>query len=256
VLFQCRGSDALFAATTGALPLATGRILRTNGENSGSLIVDASQPYFDVVNEGADVFYGTRVHKVGRSTGWTSGIIIGTCKDSRLAWDKIGQCNYEATYARNGGDSGGPVFIREASGDSTEVTLIGFHSAVSWEATPLFTKLPIAKQELGGSWSIIAHGPTGPSGPLSVSIAGPTDVSSLPNCTIRLWTDVSGGTGSYTYNWQTDGTIVQTSYGTLWATFHSSGGHIVYVTVSDGSGASASAQLELTSSPSGMECNN
>ncbi len=253
----CRGSDANFTTAPSGASLAVGRIYRTVWVNSGSTNVDQSQPYFDIVESGSNLVQGQRVDKVGRTTGWTSGTVTSTCKDATPTWNTVTRCAYEANYMRGSGDSGGPVFVRLASGDSTEVTLIGVHSSESWEGQGLFSKLERIKSDLGnGTWNVIAHGPTPPSGPLSVSIAGPVDVNTLSSCTLRYWTDVSGGDGSYSYNWSTSGNIVETSYGTAWIKFPSATGHWVQVEVSDGTGVQVTAYMELVASSSGMECNN
>lgn len=56
---------------------------------------------------------GSTVHKVGRSTGWTTQTIIRTCTTPTLAapnQNKELRCQYESTGISQPGDSGSPVF--------------------------------------------------------------------------------------------------------------------------------------------------
>jgi hypothetical protein len=59
---------------------------------------------------------GDTVHKVGRTTGWTKGVVTRTCFDQASFDQNVGQymmlCQIEATLTSAGGDSGSPVFIR------------------------------------------------------------------------------------------------------------------------------------------------
>jgi hypothetical protein len=255
-IFTCRGSDANFSAAASGTQMSVGRILRTYGVNSGSLSVDQSRPYFDVVYEGSNLVVGQQVDKVGRTTGWTSGAITQTCVDAHpTAWNQV-TCAYGANYGRGEGDSGAPVFFRLASGDSTEVDLIGVHSSTDGSGGALFSKLERIKSDLGGSWVVIAHAPTPTSGPLRVTVGGPIDVNSSPSCSLRYWANAAGGSGGYTYVWQTDGTITTDWATTVWATFTTPGGHWIQVTVSDGFTEVSSGPYELASSPSGMDCRN
>ncbi|MBL0938735.1 MAG: hypothetical protein IBJ03_07560 [Gemmatimonadaceae bacterium] len=254
-LRTCRGSDANFVAN-GSMPLAIGRILRTIGVNTGSITVDQSKPYFDVVQAGSSLYQGATVHKVGRTTGWTSGSIVSTCKDATPELYMVMTCGYEANYTRGNGDSGGPVFVRLASGDSTEVTLVGIHSSESWESSAIFAKLERIQSDLGGTWNVIAHPPTPPSGPLSAYVGGPVDANTSSFCTLRYWANSTGGSGAYSYAWSTDGSPVQSSGGTYWVKFPTGGTYWVEVTVSDGTGAQITDRLYVVASSSGTDCNN
>lgn len=251
----CRGSDANFVSG-GSMPLAVGRILRTIGVNSGSLTVDQSRPYFYVVQSGSNLFQGQTVHKVGRTTGWTSGSIVSTCKDATPTVNTVMTCGYEANYGRGGGDSGSPVFVRLASGDSSEVTLVGIHSSESWEAGALFAKLERIQSDLGGTWNVIAHAPTPPSGPLTAAVGGPVDANTSSACTLRYWMNTSGGSGSYSYSWSTNGTSMYSSGGTYWVKFPSAGTFWVEATVGDGTGAQVTDRYYVVASSSGTDCNN
>ena len=85
------------------------------------------------------------VHKVGRTTGWTSGRITNfgrngdsTCPGSPLGINDHGpwknnyfvECVVQAEYKSRGGDSGSPVFVwADPSNPGTEVLLVGVHFA-------------------------------------------------------------------------------------------------------------------------------
>ena len=64
--------------------------------------------------------------KVGRKTGWTSGIVSATCVDLPAAEDYYWRdCTYQADYWSDEGDSGAPVFSWPGTGN--DVTLVGIH---------------------------------------------------------------------------------------------------------------------------------
>ena len=108
------------------------------------LRVDLSNPYFTVI--GADtIAEGDIVHKVGATTGWTSGVVYSNCKNTSVRYDELGgngqllcQGGYESTggeILHGNGDSGSPVFkcVDDARRDSHYdcssglVRLVGIH---------------------------------------------------------------------------------------------------------------------------------
>jgi len=119
----CRMADAaLFKITTGNIEV--GLIARPL---SNSIVLDAASPYF-VIREVAASSppMGTIYHKVGHTTGFTSGFIWQACADHHwgYAWPDqyVTRCGDSGTAASEDGDSGGSVFIRL---DTNNVRLIG-----------------------------------------------------------------------------------------------------------------------------------
>ena len=152
---MCRYSDAARGAyNIAATNVALGKIVRTSGENSRSISIAGS---FQITAEHASKSFaiGSKVHKVGMSTGWTSAAVSATCANVNIDGTSITQlCQTLAGLEGAGhrvvvgpGDSGSPVFIR--TGTST-VKLAG----IVWGGTPeggLFAFSPLAnvQQELG-----------------------------------------------------------------------------------------------------------
>ena len=128
----CRRADALIAFP--GTQTFTDRIARTQtyagpgmGTN-GSIMIDANSPYFTIYDEEGPVM-NEALDKVGRTTGWTYGIVNHTCTTVRISNAADGKARYltcqgSANYQAFLGDSGAPVFRWQ--GDNTAI-LIGFH---------------------------------------------------------------------------------------------------------------------------------
>jgi len=115
----CRFSDSAFAQKDGAVSSDQGFIARTDSVNTGSLTI-AGQ--FRITSEGASVV-GQTVNKVGRTTGWTQGVVTNTCVHTGVSGTKIVQlCQDFVSATVAGGDSGSPVF---AITSGTDVQLRG-----------------------------------------------------------------------------------------------------------------------------------
>ena len=136
----CRFSDSAFAQRDGAVTADQGFIARPNSINTGSLTT-AGQ--FRITSEGASVV-GQTVNKVGRTTGWTQGVITDTCVDTGVQGSRIVQlCQDFVSATVAGGDSGSPVF---AITGGTDVQLRG----ILWggnQAGTSFVYSPIANIE-------------------------------------------------------------------------------------------------------------
>jgi hypothetical protein len=210
---RCRGADAAFIASSGAIPMGVGLIARTTYTNagdtnggSGSTVFDQSNPYWYVTGEENDnLFVGQNVQKVGITTGWTWGWITQTCIDTDGGhWWGIGnsvvRCTYEASFVADGGDSGGPVFVitDQAAG---RVTLAGLVTAKDdgffGSGRARFSKLSRAKSDLGGTWTV--QHPFPPPATLAVSVNGPAEVVDGEYNTWDAY--VTGGVPPYTYQW-------------------------------------------------------
>jgi hypothetical protein len=146
----CRYSDAARALYESGAGSSRGVIAKTTGENSGSLVVSGS---FTVTaqNNSATSFSGT-LHKVGRTTGWSSGSVTNTCARVNVSGSNI-QLLCQTLVQRSGsvivqgGDSGSPVF-RRTSGDNVELVGILWGGGSSGELF-VFSPLKNIQDELG-----------------------------------------------------------------------------------------------------------
>ena len=117
------GVDAQYVRKTGSLAdLGIGLIGRPTQENTSGqayLDLDARDPYFRIIGKANPIVRQT-VHKVGRTTGWTSGSVTSTCTtfvSLYAGWPAL-PCMGTASYGSAGGDSGGPVFSLNPDGSA------------------------------------------------------------------------------------------------------------------------------------------
>lgn len=126
--FVCRISDAAIARyETARTPVKFGAIYRTAfpgiGGAAGSIEIEGGPKWFRIVDEEPFPLGGEVLDKVGRTTGWTRGTVIGTCIDTGVSGTNIAMiCQDFVAAGVGGGDSGSPVF--EAIND-TEARLYG-----------------------------------------------------------------------------------------------------------------------------------
>src|SRR5439155_1921524 len=122
---RCRFSDAAFADYGHNTDGITGRITRpstvcTAAGTSCDLTVARTTDDIRMVCGVSGLMTGDVVDKVGRTSGWTRGVIINTCSDIRIfETDAAGNdvdtgistlCQYLVKTTILPGDSGGPVF--------------------------------------------------------------------------------------------------------------------------------------------------
>ena len=123
---ECRFSQGSFVSDDETLELNLGYIARTTGMDDSSLTVDHDDPNFRIKSEGYAATEDT-VHKVGRTTGWTSGEVVQTCANIPLpSTNYVYLCQDVADYDSASGDSGAPIFVRDES-DPDDVHIIGMH---------------------------------------------------------------------------------------------------------------------------------
>jgi hypothetical protein len=146
----CRYSDASRALYEGGTGSSRGVIAKTTGVNNGSLTVDGSFTITAQSNSGTS-FSGT-IHKVGRTTGWTSGTVSNTCATVNVAGSNITLLCQTLVSSNQqivaGGDSGSPVF-RLTSGDNVELVGILWGGSSSGDRF-VFSPLKNIQDELGG----------------------------------------------------------------------------------------------------------
>ncbi len=274
--YNCRGADALFASSTGQHPMAVGKILRTVSLGTGLLDVNQSKPYFTAIYSQDDVLLGQNVDMIGRTSGWRTGNVVSTCIDQLMVpnWPQSTstyqiRCAAQGSYAADGGDSGGPMFIRvpghpEIQGSELPgapfwtdefVSIVGIHSGHAF-GMRFFSKLGRIKSDLGGSWVITAPVPALPAAPLSTFVTGSTDVLASSSCNLRYVANATGGLwNTYSYTFNTSGQIKFQNGREIIVAFASNGSHHVSVTVTDGNNNTVSHSLTLIAGPSGMDCN-
>jgi hypothetical protein len=149
---RCRLSDALLARYTNATFSDFGTIARTTFglQRIGSLKIDKNNPRWTVVTEFGFPFEGEIAHKVGRTSGWTSGPVIFTCVDTGVNGTDIVQiCQDWVLAGVQGGDSGSGVF--ELIGEN-EIALVGIlWGGGTLDGAPvfIFSAMEQIEQELG-----------------------------------------------------------------------------------------------------------
>ncbi len=148
---KCRTSDASRALYSSGAASDRGLIARTSGPNNGSLEVLGT---FSITaqDDNNSTAVGQVVNKVGRTTGWTQGTVVGTCVDVNVSGTNIQQrCQTLVSSATavivKGGDSGSPTF--RITGN-TDVTLVGVLWGGSSDGTMfVYSPLKNIQDELG-----------------------------------------------------------------------------------------------------------
>jgi hypothetical protein len=114
---RCRFSDASRAAYAAGVSHSFG-IAQTSGPNNGSITITGT---LSVTGKGV-ASVGQTVNKIGRTTGWTQGVVTNTCVNTGVSGSNIVQlCQTFVNAGVGGGDSGSDVFA--LSGGSA--TLLG-----------------------------------------------------------------------------------------------------------------------------------
>ena len=143
----CRYSDSNFSEGTDGVDFDLGSIARTTGPNNGSLEVVGT---FSISGSGPAAV-GQTANKVGRTTGWSQGVVTRTCVHTGVSASNIVLLCQD--FVENdvqivaGGDSGSPVF---RTAGRNRVTLLGNLWGGNSSGT-LFVYSPIAgvESELG-----------------------------------------------------------------------------------------------------------
>jgi hypothetical protein len=147
---RCRYSDASRGRYASGVSQTLGRIARTTsrGSLSGPLTISGANPAFTVNGERANSLVGQTLNKIGRTTGWTFGKVVGTCVTTNVSDTKITQlCQTFVNAGVDAGDSGSPVFAW-SSGSST-VRLAGILWGGSGTTQFVFSPMSGIEKELG-----------------------------------------------------------------------------------------------------------
>ncbi len=105
---RCRLSDASRAAYASGISFTLGGIAKTSAPNNGSLAITGS---FTITAKTPAAVVGDVVNKVGRTTGWTQGLVTNTCVNTGVSGSNIVQlCQTFVSAGVGAGDSGSDVF--------------------------------------------------------------------------------------------------------------------------------------------------
>jgi hypothetical protein len=122
----CRRSDAAFAQFDTSTVGIVGRVARTANPCLSAvctleMATNDPNSFLPVTGAGdGDVARGTRVSKVGRTTGWTVGPVTAVCADVSVGGLPAGatpivmRCQTLVRAIADSGDSGSPVFTSQA----------------------------------------------------------------------------------------------------------------------------------------------
>lgn len=118
----CRYSDAAFIGYLSSVNFSKGLIARTTGVDNGSITI-GSTPNFLIGNAGgSSLMVGDTIYKIGRTSGWTSGVVTNTCQDTAQAGTNIYLlCQHLGSITNQAGDSGSPVFTWDGSGNYVDL---------------------------------------------------------------------------------------------------------------------------------------
>lgn len=113
----CRYSDATFGWFMFPMAFDIGLLVRTHsaGINTvGSWIQDPAWPYWQIYDKSTSTStpVGLTLHKVGRTSGWTSGRVARSCVNFPA---RQLRCQVVSTIRSSHGDSGSPIFHRFAT---------------------------------------------------------------------------------------------------------------------------------------------
>jgi hypothetical protein len=124
----CRWSDAALGLYAYDVPSDLAQIARTTFWNrlNGSITIDGLRPSFRVRAEKPFPLGGEMLEKVGRTTGWTWGLVTDTCVDTNVLNTNFTMlCQDWVSGGSDNGDSGSPVFrwgySTQTFGDNVEL---------------------------------------------------------------------------------------------------------------------------------------
>ncbi len=150
---RCRFSDAAFARYSKKSLGKLAQIARpTSGDNHfGSSILSPATSRFTIVGRVPDPLVGQTAHKVGSTTGWTFGEVVGTCIDGNVSGSDVTMlCQTIVAGGGGPGDSGSPVFSRVGSKQAKLMGILwGGGSIPEIGEIFVFSPLSAIERELG-----------------------------------------------------------------------------------------------------------
>lgn len=114
--YSCRKSDAALVRFVNPSYAYRGRVVRTtfSSPTQGSKVIAG---HWDVYGSTKSYIVGMSAHKMGQSSGWTTGTITRTCALAQTSGSSIVYtCQHVSSAATSSGDSGGPVFSLDSQG--------------------------------------------------------------------------------------------------------------------------------------------
>jgi hypothetical protein len=108
----CKYSDAALGLFRPALSGSIARIGQPIGRNSGSTSINPVEPEFVISSVHDWSIDGEILEKVGRTTGWSGGIVTDACADLQLTIGPTILCAVVMEASGGPGDSGSPLFSR------------------------------------------------------------------------------------------------------------------------------------------------
>lgn len=129
--YRCRNSDSLLIQAAATTTTKFGYIARTKGraESLGSIDISATSPTIAIKGEAPYPGLNEDLDKIGRTTGWTHGLVADTCvnvnegRPDGQSPDVVIMCSDFVGAGVAGGDSGSPVF-RYSNGAATVIGLL------------------------------------------------------------------------------------------------------------------------------------
>jgi hypothetical protein len=135
----CRYSDASKGHFSGAaiiLPgeVGFGRVYQTMADNQGTAVlgrtINAANPFFNIVAERPFPNVGQTIHKVGRTTGWSNGVVTHSCINTGVGGTNFTLFCQEVVQRPGvaivgGGDSGSSVWDKAPRGGPNDVRIHG-----------------------------------------------------------------------------------------------------------------------------------
>jgi hypothetical protein len=146
----CRWSDAALVRRNAGQAWAYATIAQTSKSNNDRISTQQSitlvPSRWDVIEEVGVPYVGLFLHKVSRTTGWTSGYVNFTCLTWYLPGNRALLCQDLVNYYNGDGDSGAPVFQVE---EARIVYLAGIHWGGDGSSTGILSSLSNIEEDLG-----------------------------------------------------------------------------------------------------------
>ncbi|HEV8241806.1 MAG TPA: hypothetical protein VGS57_20755 [Thermoanaerobaculia bacterium] len=149
---RCRFSDAAFVKFDKKPFGSFARIAKPDGNDPelGSVTMTPGTARFVIGGAGPSPLTGDVVHKVGRTTGWTYGEVVGTCVQVNVGdTDLTYGCQTAVAAGAAGGDSGSPVFTWNGGNTALLQGILWGGGTLSGQAVFVFSSLGQIQQELG-----------------------------------------------------------------------------------------------------------
>lgn len=150
--YRCRNSDSALLQPAVSTETVIGGIARTieRATASGSLTINATNPRISIKGKAPYPGLNEDLDKIGSRTGWTHGLVTGTCKNVSIGNPDGGSgevailCSDFVQAGVGSGDSGSPVF-RYSSGSATLLGILFGQAGDSF----VFSSMQNVENELG-----------------------------------------------------------------------------------------------------------